>query len=232
MRRIRFLAIIAMVVAILMVVAGCGCQDKTGNDQNSNTTQNTSSGQNTSSNTGKSDDSKSDTKTANSDFEPTISLEQRKAVKVEDYISGQNFDLDGYAKALGYTKLEDPKGATVYAIKRDGVKCFFTFAGGEIIAWFDYGDGYSYQADPVGIGRESNGYIIDTGAKEGQQIANKPGFGYITKVLSYISSADKLELSDLPVFSFVFKLNGSPTYYPNGVIKDTGKDIVETISVK
>ena len=222
----RFLAIIAMIVAVMLVFAGCGCQNTSDNNQNSNTTnQNTSS-----SNTSKSDDTKSN-KTANSDFEPTISLEQRKAVRADDFINGKNFDLDEYAKALGYTKLDDPKGATVYAIKRDGAKCFFTFAGGEIIAWFDYNDGYSYQADPVAIGKESNGYIIDTGAKEGQQIADKLGFDDITKVLSYIST-DSIELNNLPVFRLVFKLNGSPTYYPNGVIKDTGKDIVEQISRK
>ncbi len=226
MRKMRFLAIIAMIVAVMLVFAGCGCQDKTGNDQNNNTTN-----QNTSSNTGKSDDSKSDTKTSNSDFEPTISLEQRKSVKAEDFINGKNFDLDGYAKALGYTKLDDPNGATVYAIKRDNAKCFFTFAGGEIIAWFDFGDGYTYQVDPALIGKESNGYLINTGAKEGQQVADTPGFDDITKVLSYLSTED-IELNNLPVFRIVYKISGSPKYYPNGIIQEVEGEVVEKITRK
>ena len=224
MRRMKFLAIIAMIVAVMLVFAGCGCQDKTGNDQNNNT-----SNQNTSSNTGKSDDSKSDTKTSNSDFEPTISLEQRKAVKAEDFINGKNFDLDGYAKALGYTRLEDPKGAIVYGIKKDGIKCLFTFSDGEIIAWFDYGDGYAYQTDPVGIGKESNGYTIDNGAKEGQQMVNKSGLDSITSVMSYLSVSNTIELDNLPAFYAVYKVNGSPSYYPNGTVQHIGKDVVETI---
>lgn len=222
----KFLAIIAMIVAVMLVFAGCGCQDKTGNDQNNNTTN-----QNTSSNTGKSDDPKSDTKTSNSDFEPTISLEQRKAVKAEDFINGKNFDLDGYAKALGYTKLDDPKGAVVYAIKRDGVKCLFTFADGEIVVWFDYGDGYTYQADPILIADDSNGYTIDNGSKEGQQAASSPSLDDIANVLSYLST-EKIELNNLPVFRVVFKINESPKYYPNGVIQEVGGDVVEKITRK
>lgn len=224
----KFLAIIAMIVAVMLVFAGCGCQDKTGNDQNNNTTN-----QNTSSNTGKSDDSKSDTKTSNSDFEPTISLEQRKAVKAEDFIQGKNFDLTGYAEALGFTRLDDPDGGVIYAIKNGNTKCFFTYDENQIITWFDCGDGYVYQTSPEGCPAQPEDYTVLSRGQSDRKIS-KSGLDKITSFMLHIATTNELKMSYLPGFSSVIKLASSASYYPNGLIKVREiKDVVEeTISCK
>ena len=235
MKKLKSIIAVALILSVIFVFTGCGCtntsESSNGNNQNTTSEQNVTSGQNTDSNTSKTDNNTSNTKTANSDFEPTISLEQRKAVKVDDYINGKNFDLNGYAEALGFTKVDDPKGAVFYVIKRGDTKCFFTFTDGVILALFDKNDGYSYQTDPLGIPTSSEAYIINTGAKEGQQEATNRGLSYITEFLTYLSTADNIEIDNLPVFGIVFKLEGSPEYYPNGAMQKTGKTI-ETIKHK
>ncbi len=235
MKKLKSIIAVALILSVIFVFTGCGCtntsESTNGNNQNTTSEQNVTSGQNTDSNSSKTDNNTFNTKTANSDFEPTISLEQRKAVKVEDYINGKNFDLNGYAEALGFTKVDDPKGAVHYVIKRGDTKCFFTFTQHVIVALFDKNDGYAYQTDPLAVPTTSDAYIINTGSKEGQQEASDEGLSYITRFLSYLSTADNIEIDNLPVFGIVFKLEGSPIYYSNGVIKETGK-IVETIKHK
>ena len=232
MKKLKSIIAVALILSVIFVFTGCGCtntsESTNGNNQNTASEQNVTSGQNTDSNTSKTDNNTSNTKTANSDFEPTISLEQRKAVKVEDYINDKNFDLNGYAEALGFTKVDDPKGAVYYVIKRGNTKCFFTFTQHVIVALFDKKDGYTYQTDPIGIQASSEAYTINTGAKEGQQGADKRGIDKISNALSYLSTADNIEIDNLPVFGVVYKLEGSPVYYPNGAMQKTGKTI-ETI---
>lgn len=212
---------IALILSVIFVFAGCGCQNTS--DQSSVNPSDQSNTTNSSSN-----ENKPSTTTGGTDFEPTKSIEQRKAVKVENYIDGKNFDLNGYAEALGFTKVDDPKGAVYYVIKRGDTKCFFTFTQHVIVALFDKNDGYTYQADPIEVPSTSESFIINTGAKEGQQSASKMGLSDITNALFYLSTTDNVEIDNLPVFVAVFKLEGSPVYYPNGAMQKTGKTI-ETI---
>lgn len=93
---------------------------------------------------------------------------------------------------------------------------------------FDKNDGYTYQADPIEVPSTSESFIMNIGAKEGQQSASQMGLSDITNVLFYLSITDNVEIDNLPVFRAVFKLEGSPVYYPNGAMQKTGKTI-ETI---
>ena len=224
MRKFKSIIVVVLTLSTVLVCAGCGCQNTS--DQS---LVNPSGQSNTTSSS--SNEDKPSTTTGGTDFEPTKSLEQRKAVKVEDYINGKIFDLNGYAEALGFTKVDDPKGAVYYVIKRGDTKCFFTFTQHVIVALFDKNDGYTYQADPIVIPTSSNAYVINTGAKEGQQAADNEGLSYLTQVLTYLSTTDNVEIDNLPVFRAVFKLEGSPVYYPNGAMQKTGKTI-ETIHHK
>lgn len=224
MRKFKSIIVVILTLSMVLVFAGCGCQNTSDQSSVSPSNQNSTTSNN-------SNENKPSTTTDGTDFEPTKSLEQRKAVKVEDYINGKIFDLNGYAEALGFTKVDDPKGAVYYVIKRGNTKCFFTFTHHVIVALFDKNDGYTYQADPIDIPASSDAFIINTGAKEGQQGADKRGITKITTALSYLSTADNIEIDNLPVFGAVFKLEGSPVYYSNGAMQKTGKTI-ETINHK
>ena len=232
MRRIKKLAIVAVVLAVVMVATGCGCACDTSGSSGGND-QNTTSGQNTGSNNGKVDDGKSNTKTANSDFEPTISLEQRKAVKAEDFIQGKNFDLTGYAEALGFTRLDDPDGGVMYAIKNGNTKCFFTYDENQIITWFDCGDGYVYQTDPIGCEVSPADYDVVSRGQENKTVSTK-GLERIVNALTCLSLTEDIKMDSLSGFRAVFKVQGPAKYYSNGLIKarEVGQNIVETISQK
>jgi len=164
------------------------------------------------------------------DFEPVVSLEQRKAVKPEDYATGKTFDIDGYAKALGYTKLDDPKGCAIYAIKRNDTKCFVYLTQQVIFALFDKNDGYTYQADPLSIPVSEDAYLLDT-TSSAKQRASKDGLRRVTGIMSHIATTDTIDFSHLFDFESVFKLSGSPKYFSDGVPKETSSNVVETIDV-
>ena len=221
MRRIKKLAIVAVVLVVVMVATGCGCACDTSGSSGGND-QNTTSGQNTGLNNGKADDGKSNTKTANSDFEPTISVEQRKAVKAEDYIQGKNFDLTGYAEALGYTRLEDPQGGVLYAMKNGNVKCFFTYDSNNMIAWFDCGDGFTYKAGPLECSTEPI-YTIKSKGQEDRTISKSEGLDEISSFLAYIATSDSPSLDRLPSFKHVTKYSGSAEYYTDGLMNVRSK---------
>ncbi len=217
MKRVKSIAVIVLSLSLIIVLAGCGCQNNTNEDNSNSTTQETNS-----SNTSQSDDSKVNTKTANSDFEPTISLEQRKAVKAEDYINGNTFDLTAYAEALGYTRLEDPQGGVLYAMKNGNVKCFFTYDSNNMIAWFDCGDGFTYKAGPLECSTEPI-YTIKSKGQEDRTISKSEGLDEISSFLAYIATSDSPSLDRLPSFKHVTKYSGSAEYYTDGLMNVRSK---------
>ena len=228
MKRVKSIVVIVLSLSLIIVVAGCGCQNNSNDDNSNSTTQETNS-----SNTSQSDDSKASTKTANSDFEPTISLEQRKAVKAEDFIQGKNFDLTGYAEALGFTRLDDPDGGVMYAIKNGNTKCFFTYDENQIITWFDCEDGYVYQTDPIGCEVSPADYDVVSRGQENKTVSTK-GLERIVNALTCLSLTEDIKMDSLSGFRAVFKVQGPAKYYSNGLIKarEVGQNIVETISQK
>jgi len=224
MKRVKSIVVIVLSLSLIIVVAGCGCQNNSNDDNSNSTTQETNS-----SNTSQSDDSKSSTKTANSDFEPTISLEQRKAVKAEDYINGNTFDLTAYAEALGFTRLDDPDGGVIYAIKNGNMKCFFTYDSNNMIAWFDCGDGFTYKANPLPLSVSPADYNVLSKEQDDRAIS-KNGLDEIISFISYIATCDEIDVSKLPVFGLVTKYSGPAEYHPNGLMKVRNKgQKVETI---
>lgn len=228
MKRVKSIAVIVLSLSLIIVLAGCGCQNNSNEDNSNSTTQETNS-----SNTSQSDDSKSSTKNANSDFEPTISLEQRKAVKAEDFIQGKNFDLTGYAEALGFTRLDDPDGGVIYAIKNGNMKCFFTYDSNNMIAWFDCGDGFTYKADPEECSVSPADYNIMSKGQEDRTISKKGGVDRIISFLTYIATTNEINIGSLPAFGLVTKYSGSAEYHPNGLMKVRNKgQKVETIICK
>ena len=62
-------------------------------------------------------------------------------------------------------------------------------------------------------------------------MADNKGQGYITEALTYLSTTETVEVDNHSMFGAVFRLEGSPEYYPNGAIKKTGK-VIETINHK
>ncbi len=215
MKRVKRIAVVVLSLSLIIVFAGCGCQNNSNENNSNSTTQDTKS-----TNTSQSDDSKSSTKTANSDFEPTISLEQRKAVKTEDYINGNTFDLTDYAEALGFTHLTDPSYPEIafYAIKRGNTYCLFSYGDPNLmVAWFDNGDGCVYRTSAESIATNSE-YTITSKNQKDRKISRE-GIERIEKAMRNISTDEEIDMQDLQGFTHVEKHTGPAAYLENGLLK-------------
>ncbi len=230
MRRRKSLVAFALLMATIMLLAtACGCQPESGDSssKNSQAAGSTNEKESTKDNV----QNASSQKTASTDFAPTKSLEERRAVKRDDYIKDGRFDLTAYAEALGYTRLENPEspGAVMYAIERDGGKYFFVFSSSTAIVYADIGDGYIYRTSPNTTSVKPVDIVIASMGQADQGTSWR-GFEYLVVPLEHLAKADSVSINYFPGFSLITKYEGPVQYYPNGMIKykEAKKDI-ETI---
>ena len=219
-----------LMATVMLIATGCGCQQESteGDQKASKTEANTFSTKTEESTTQEAK------KTSTTDFTPSKSLEERKAVSVDDYIRDGKFYLTEYAEALGYTHLTDPDYPTIafYGIKRGNVNCFFCYSDPNLyVAWFDKGDGYVYRTSLEECSESPEDYILISKNQRDRPISKHLGLDYIEKAMKNIATADEIDFEQLSGFSFVERHTGPATYLSNGLLKvrEIG-DLIDSVS--
>ncbi len=228
MRKLSFLLLSA---AMLFSLVGCGKDVSATSDSSSSTTNEvvmesskgetevieTTEEENQQLNNGASED---ETETQEPE-ETSSSPEASAPVDYEDYFEGNTWNLTAYAEALGYEWIPDPEyeGAVMYAIENNGIKYFFCFRGNAYYVFYGDQDGRCWRAagdDTIDL--EFKKYAISSDGQATEDTAMEM-IERVATVMAYFRYDDTADGFNIPGHYLLNRLDGSVSYYANGMIR-------------
>lgn len=142
-----------------------------------------------------------------------------KSVDWHDFVNGNTFNLDDYARALGYdvcfSEVDDRNGLSYYNIIKGGIQYSVGNSDFYMVVYYAEDDNHYCAADiSHRILNSVDGIIIEAENQPADKVTEK-WIDNVAGVLSYIATADSwVELDDLPVEPghYVTLMEG-PVYY-------------------